>query len=221
MRIAYTNGDNGLMDATDVQSHRLRRVHRLLFSLSLALGILLSLEFRPYDIFLPIFRLEDFFSHQLGLRGSGISAYLAFFLCALLLTASLFLLLWCFRRRPIAEYILLFAGGFTALGVAPVVWLYIKSPYPRRWYPAELAVYLGFALLYLLQKWTIPKATSIVIVALHFGFWFLRFWEYEANPLELLMPIIGFCACLAWVLYVHTEREQSFQASPSATPSRF
>jgi hypothetical protein len=221
MNIAYMNGDNEPVHASPVQSHRLRQVHEVFFSLNISLGIVLGIEFRPYDIFLPIFRLEEFLSHQFGLRGSGTSAYLAFFLCVVLLTALPFLLLRCFRRTSVGEYILIYIAGFTALGVTPACWFYLKRPYPSRWYPAEVVVYFALAILYLLQKWPLSGSASILIASLHYGFWFLRFWEYAQNPIELLMPVVGFCACLAWGIYVPIGRARLLQASPSANASTF
>ena len=184
-----------------VQSARLRQIHELFFSLNVAVGVVMGLDLGYDGVFVPIFRLEHIIYDQLGLKGGGgaTSGYLAFSLCVTLLTAFLFLLMRCFRRTTMMDYILVFVSGFLALGVAPACWFYLRHRYGWNWYPAETAVYWFLAVFYLFRKWTIPVFVTILIVSIHYGFWYSRFSEYEHSPVELLAPIVGFCACLCGV----------------------
>lgn len=204
------------IDVTRVQSCWLRQIHEFIFSLNVALGAVLGVVFGYDGVFVPFFRLEELIYHGLGLKGRAeIAGHSAFFLCVMLLTALLFLLLRWFRWTSVVDGVLIYIAGFLALGVAPACWLYIRRRYGCSWYPAEIAVYLLFAMLFLFQKWTIPAFVTILIVCIHYGFWYLRFWEYPHSPVEILAPIVGFCACLAWGMYVPRARARVGLAAPS------
>lgn len=86
MKVADASGDSEPMDTSYIQGHRFREFHEVLFSVNIALAVIMGLQFRPYDVFLPLFRLEEFFSHQLGPKRSVAPAYLAFFLLVAILT---------------------------------------------------------------------------------------------------------------------------------------
>jgi len=210
-------GNEQPMDVMYVQRCCLRHIHEVLFSLNVALGVVLGLEFGYDGVFVPIFRLEQILYHQVGLKGGGgaTSGHLALFLCTVLLTALLALLVRCFRRTSVMDYILVSAAGFVALGVAPACWFYINHRCGWSWYPAETAVYSFFAVLYLFRKWTMPAVVTILIVSVHYGFWYLRFWEYPHGSAELLAPIVGFCACFVWGIDVPVARARSGLAARS------
>jgi hypothetical protein len=104
------------------------------------------------------------------------------------------------------EHLLIFAAGFLALGAAPACWFYIDHRYGWSWYPAETATYLVLAVMYLFRKWTMPAFVSALVVFIHFGFWYLLFWEHPHGPAELLAPMVGCCACLVWGIYVPMAR---------------
>lgn len=198
-----------------IRSRWPRRIHEFAFSLNLALGMVLGVVFGYQGVFVPFLRLEDFIYHRLGFRGGGgaVAGYSAFFSCVVVLTALLVLSLWRFRKTSVATWTLIHLGGLLALGVAPCDWLLIRPQYPHGWYPAEMVVYLLLALLYLRREETMRAVVAIPLVAFHSGFWYLRYWEYPHSPVELLAPVVGFCACLAWGNYVSKTRTRVKPAS--------
>jgi hypothetical protein len=202
---------------TSLQRVCLRQIHELLFSLNVALGVVLAVVYGYDGVFVPFLRLEDIIYDQMGLKGYGrvTSAHLALFLCVMALTALLLIPMRCLRGTSVMRDMLVSVPGFLALGVTPACWFYINHRYGWSWYPVETAVYFLLALLYLFQKWTIPWSVTILIVCIHYGFWYLRFSEYPHGPAELLAPIVGFCACLVWGIYVPTARARVGWTAPS------
>jgi hypothetical protein len=208
MKVNYGKDDNRQPpDITAVQHLWLRRIHELFFSLNVALGAVVAVVYGHDGVFVPVYRLEQIL-YRMGLTGDGgvISGHVALFLCVVPLAALLFLLLRCFGRTSATEHILVSAAGFFAVGAAPACWFYIYNHYGWSWYPVEAVACLLLAALYLSQKWKVPAFVTVLIVCIHCGFWYLRFWEYPHGPAELLVPISGFCTCIVWGVYVLTAR---------------
>jgi hypothetical protein len=208
----------------------LRQVYELFFSLNVGLGSVVAVAFggglhEHGCVTARFFRLErdvgfwlqHFIYYRLGWQGGGgaVSGYTTLLLYVAVLAALLYFLLRCIRRTPVAKYLLVWAGGFLALGVAPACWFYVDGRYGLPWYPVETAVYCVFALLYLLNKWAVPALVAIPIVCIHYGFWYLRFSECPHGLSELLVLISGFCACLVWGAYVAASRSGASQGGAS------
>jgi hypothetical protein len=180
------------------------RTHEFLFALNIAFGVVLGRVFGYDRIFIPEFRLEQVIYYRWGLKwgGGAFSGYLAFATCVAALGVLLLLLTKLFSSSIARRYILVYAAGISAFGVAPVCSLYIHRRYGRGWYPAEIATYSVAVVLYIVQKWAMPVIATIGIASIHYGFWYLRFWAYGDNPLELVALLLGFCTCIAWIMYV-------------------
>ena len=211
MKVPYPKDDNRQPpDLEAAQDLCLRRIHELFFSLNIALGAVVAVVYGYDGVFDPVYRIGRML-YQMGLTGDGgaISGHVTLFLVVVPLAALLFLPLRCFGRSSLTEHILVFAGGFFAVGVAPACWFYVDSRYGKSWYPMEIIAYFLLAALYLSQKWKVPSFVAALIASIHYGFWYLRFWECTHGPAELLVPITGFCACIVWGVYVLTARVRS------------
>lgn len=180
----------------------LRALHELLFSLNIAFALTTAV-IRGDGVFVPFVRLASFVNHQLGQKSmNAAGGYVAYFVYVAVLTALLIFLLWLFRRTAIMKPILVFAAGLLAVGAAPACWFYIVHWYG--WYPVESIFFILCAALYLARKWPIPTIVTIVLVAIHYGFWGVRFWKYTHNPAEVLIPAVGCFSCLVWGVYVRS-----------------
>ena len=189
------------MSLMQAKGDPVRRVHEFLFSLNAGLAIA-SATILGDGVLVPFVSLARRLNYQLGLSGgSATGGYLAFLVCVVLLTASVCLLLRLFRRVSAIEAVLRWTSGLLAIGAAPACWFFMaRQP---GWYPAESFIYLLCAVLYLRRRWPIPIVPTILFVAVHYGFWGLQFWYYTRhNVAELMVPIVGFCLCLTWGIYV-------------------
>jgi hypothetical protein len=199
----------------------IRWAQRSLFALNLAFGAILGLEFGYDRVFVPVIRLERALYSEWGIRSGGgvVSGYLAFAICVATLGLLVLLIMHLIRSTPVADCVLLYGGGLAAASVAPACWVYIQRRYGLSWYPLEIAVCCVLVLLYAILKRPIPAASAIVIAAIHFGFWGLRVAAYEYNPLGNVAMLIGFCACVAWILYVPNAPPQTPITSSATPPS--
>ncbi|SRR6266568_1057153 len=183
----------------DPKGRWLRILHEFLFSLNIALGLTSALVWR--GVFVPLVDLAFRVNHQLGLKEMDVSGgYLAFLVYVAILTLVPFVLLRLLRRTSTTRWILIFAAGFLAGGIAPAIWFYIVRWYG--WYPIESGIYLLFVAWYLRGRWVTPIVLAVLVATIHFGFWCQLFWEQARNPAVLLLPIIGFLSYLTWVRYV-------------------
>jgi len=202
-----------MIDRMTISNHKpenrnVGRLHALIFSFNVAVGFVLALVFGYDGVFVPILRLERLIYSGWGVTaGDGaVSGYVAFLLCVLAVAGLLFLLLWWFERASVRRHVLVYVGGFAALSVAPLCWVYIESQHGSRWQLVEAAAFLFLAVVYLLRRRALSTRLSVVAACIHYGFWSALFWKYESSPLEMLVPLIGLCSCISWGRYLSTER---------------
>jgi hypothetical protein len=147
---------------------------------------------------------------------------------------------WYLARFRVARALLCVSAGAVALAGFPVVALLYPSSFFQTlafedrfavgfpWLICELVAVLACALLFSLDKWPVPAITSLVVCALHFGFWSWltgmhvnipdegrRYWSVRAlqhGPLWLAFllsiwffwafAVLGFLATLTWGFYL-------------------
>ena len=187
-----------------------------MFSLNIASAIIAGLFLNgPRSVVSALFRMEISIQAFLHLRQTDLHlGYLAFFLPATALTLCIWISLRLYSHTRLTQELLRTVAGFASLAAPAVCWLCEAYIGRRRygWNPLqaiqtyELAVVLVFLTLYLAKKWPIPWWGSILIISLHFAFWFWQFGPYSlllhyGGPL-VLEPIIGLSSTLAWVLYI-------------------
>jgi hypothetical protein len=154
-------------------------------------------------------------------KDSYIGGYFAFFLPALALALCIWTLLRVFSRARLHRQILESFGGIVALAALPIYWLCAtySSNHRSGWNPFsaiqfyELLVVLICASLYLRSHWHIPMWGSLLVILLHYAFWFQQFDTYyifRGNGGSItLLPIIGLMSALAWILYTSRARLRS------------
>ena len=77
--------------------------------------------------------------------------------------------------------------------------------------PFEVTTALVCALLYLSGYWTVPSWAGILILGLHYAFWY---WAPSTNPslpnyAGPIGPTLGFCSAIAWASYVRLRQAQA------------
>lgn len=153
---------------------------------------------------------------------NDIGGFIAFFLLATGLALCIFLLLRVFSRTFLAGEIVPSGAGMVSLVALPASWLYVNYalrhlPIPVApdvyqpslfWPLLESAAALVCSMLFLYGKWPISRSGSIIILALHWGFWGWRFFGpfFWSRPPMLAFSVVGFCSTLTWGLYVSHER---------------
>jgi hypothetical protein len=147
-------------------------------------------------------------------KDSYTGGYFAFFLPALALALCIWTLLRIFSRTRLTAKILRPFAGIAALAGLPVYWLCAMyfSSHQYGWNPLtaiqfyELVVVLICVSSYLLWNWTVPLWGSLIMILLHYGFWFRQFGtDYLLTGYGgsiTLTPIVGLSSALAWILYV-------------------
>lgn len=204
------------------QLPRIRYLHEAASSINLACALaalLFALDLQPAVS--ALFRMDRVISRYLHLlpdirvirvpKDEFTEGYFAFFIPAIGLAVCLWLLLRLFSRRgPIREF-LRSVSGIVALVALPVWWLCLMYVGERRygWNPLtafqfyEVVLVLVSAILYLSRDWTTPDWAVIVIVVLHYGFWF---WQFGPRPFFMgyggpVGAAVGLCAALTWFFY--------------------
>lgn len=178
---------------------RLRLVDELLISLNIALVVVLGLVLGD-GVSVPFVRLADALNAGLGHRpGAFLGGYVALFACVSVLTFCLWLLMSWAHRNPVLERALAYGGGLVAISASPVAWFWTR--HQCYWYPAEVAVCAGLAILWTRKRLALPTPIAVLIAGLHYGFWYLQFWAYGSEPVGLSLPALGFCTCLIWGAY--------------------
>lgn len=165
-------------------------------------------------------------------KDSYTSGYFAFLVLATALALCIWALLRVLRHARLTSEILRSVAEIVALAAAPVWWFCATYSASRRdgWNPFtavqfyEVVLVLVCAILYLSGKWPIPEWGSILIVLVHYGFWF---WQFGPYPFFMgyggpVAPAMGLCSTLAWVFYVRgIEREPTPRPwQPHRNPQR-
>jgi hypothetical protein len=190
--------------------------HEFLFSLNIALLLRWQSARTSFSDLEPRLTWRINAALHLHLHNS-VGGYTAFFALALALALGVFAFASLCAHTSWGEKVLRSIAGVVTLTALPACWLYVTHLFsmrglpnpPRIWLFLELGVAIACAVLYLLARWPFPAWTSILLLALHFGFWGwlllggLYFWR---APAELSFPLAGFCACLAWGMYVARQR---------------
>ena len=152
---------------------------------------------------MPFVKFASFLNQTLGLGAmNATGGYLAFLVYVVALALLLIFVLLLLKNTAIAALILTCAAGFLAVGAAPATWFFIV--HWHGWYPIEVGVALLCVALYLARVWRVPSALTGMLLAIHFGFWSLRFWEYTHDPAELLIPAVGCASAITWSLYIRS-----------------
>lgn len=155
---------------------------------------------------------------------SNVGGNIAFFVLALEVALSVFLLLRILSIFPWLKRFLSMVG-IVSLVALPSAWLYatrLREPFPgmpnapRTWLYLELLATILIATVYLLAKWPFPEWNSIALLILHFGLWA---WLFPVGnyfwlaPFDLVFPLAGLCSSLAWGLYISAQRRSPVDKS--------
>ena len=180
-----------------------RSIHELLFSLNIALTGVSAIVLGD-GVFIPFVKLAGAINYGMGLKtAAGVGGYLAFFLYAMLITAGLFLLLRTLHSQLAVEYMLVYVAGFLAIIAAPACWFIIT--HTAGWYLLEVVLCLALPVGRIFRAWC-ATGIPLALVVLHFAFWGWQFWGYTHNVAELLLPMIGLSAYVAWSAYLGQEQ---------------
>lgn len=212
------------------QTDYARYLHEFLFALNIALAFRLSSARTSFSSSESSLKWQINAALHLDAH-SNVGGYTAFFALALVLALGIFALLRLCSHTFLAKEFLRSVAGIVSLVTLPASWLYVThlSPVPpalpnppRAWLFVELAAAVTCSVLYLLSRWPFPRWSSVLLLALHLGFWTWLslggpyFWR---APVELIFPLVSFCACLAWGLYVARQRSSQLASIIAGTSS--
>jgi len=157
------------------------------------------------------------------------SGYVAFWMPAL----ALALCVWAFLRLSshtrVTRGIRRSVAGFVALFLVPGLWLFGSMPVPpstrltpewiRQLFSGgriiELGVALYCAVLYLKGKWPIPAWRTLVLLALHFMYWFYMVYPFPFAARSIPI-IVSLCSSLVWGGYIRSPRPDNALAGMPA-----
>jgi hypothetical protein len=202
----------------------LRYMHEVLFSLSTAfLGVSLLFLAVP-SLRVPFTHLEVRINLLLHIRQTDlIRGYFEYLIPSAIVALCVATILQMTSGTQLTKEFLRSVSGFMLLLAAPIYWfcLYqvIGWPFgwPYRWAPAELAVAVSLATLYLVGRRPFPMWIGIFFLAGHYFFWY---WIPGSNPgladySGPIAPILGFCSASVWVTYVGRLRRIHDSAMPN------
>jgi hypothetical protein len=192
-----------------------RYLHEALFSLNISLTIVALVFLYSRPVTSALFRMDYSIHRFLHLQQTDLHyGNWAFFLPGTALALCIMISLHFARRAPLTREILRSAGGIAALCSLPAYWLCAMYSGNRRygWNPFhaiqlyEAVLVLLCVVLYLGGEWRVPWWGNLIMILLHYGFWFRQFGtEYlltaYGGPITLA-PIAGLSSTLAWILYV-------------------
>ena len=198
-------------------------LHRVLLSLNLAIaGETLvcvywhGLENRFYRIELLILEKWDIIQFGRPTYRDFSSGYIAFWLPVLLLGLFLWALLWLSSRTRFTREIFRSVAGYVALFVIPGLWIFPSlptAPY-RAWVrilfhrgaAIELAVAVFCTSRYISRRWSITASRSVVLVALHFIYWFHMPYPFPSSA-WLIPYIVGLPSSVVWGAYLRSRQD--------------
>lgn len=203
----------------DNRSLWIQCLHQAATSINVALAMVALLMVGSYPAS-AFFDMDRVISWRLGLldpHHSFTYGYFAFFVPAIPLTVGFFLYLRISVRAKLTRQFLRSGAGLTAL-VAPPFWLLSYTYAENRrygWNPfEEFPVYevlfvLALGITYLTGYWPIPGSTVIIVLLLHYAYWFGQFGRHVffmgyGGPLA---PSAGLFAGLTWVFYLRGLRQ--------------
>lgn len=208
-----------ILQAKWPQSHWVRHIHQLLFSLNLAIGswdlvccYWHGLEAPFYRLDLEILARWNEFRHVPYTDFS--TGYVGFWLPVMLLAASLWTLLELSSRTRFTRQASRSAAGFVALLLIPGLWIIpIPLSFTRAWVlaalrwcaPVEIAVAVFCTTRYIQGKWPLSASRTVALVLLHFGYWFEMTTPFP--PSACFVPyLVGACSSLVWGAYLRFVR---------------
>jgi hypothetical protein len=173
-----------------------------------------------------LFEMDRALSRYLGLlpslhelpkaKDSFTSGYFAFFLPATALAAFLWFLLRRFAQTRSTLVFLRSFAGIAALAASPAWWLCAtyRADVRDAWNPStaiqfyELLLIIFCGILHLSRAWPTCEWGMILIVLLHYGFWFWQFGDrlYFMGYGGPIPPAIGLCDSLLWLLYLRQSK---------------
>jgi hypothetical protein len=204
----------GTMNRDRGKSTTIQCAHEALFSANIAF-VFMALVFQSGSQFAVsrLNSLEFAFNRLLHIRQTDfLRGYWEFFLPGIALAVVIFVTLRLFPAH-FSYNILRSLAGISAVTLAPALFCvtYFRS---HGWNPfgtalfCELLVALFCVLLYLYGKWPTAKFGSLIILLLHYAFWFWQFSPFFAMFLSgwggavAVVPVVGLCSSLAWMLYL-------------------
>jgi len=200
-------------------------LHEAAFSINLALALVAFVFlFDPRPVTSALFRMNEAVYVHLGFFPANVrvwkdhytEGYFAFFVPAVVLAVSLWVLLRRGSRLELIGESLRSLAGFTGIA-APPAWLLCSTYLAERrdgWSPFtaisfyEVVLVLVLTASYLSRQWPNSEWAAIVILVLHYGFWL---WQFGPRPFFMgyggpLAPSAGLCAGLAWIFYLRQVR---------------
>lgn len=196
----------------------LRFTHELLFSLNIALVLVLARTFvTPFS---TLERLAHAINRRLHFPlHSNVGGYAALFTLGAALACCMVLLLHISRNTWLTKQVLHSLAGVASLTALPICWLYVSyvmqqpsvSSNLRLWLLSELAVAVVAVVLFLLSKWFLPAWINAVLLTLHFALWAWAFFGgtyFVRYPSRLIFPVVGLLSVLVWGLYVSRDGRQ-------------
>jgi hypothetical protein len=199
----------------------LQYAHEAAFSLNVAFGcVALALLNGPRPLTNLLTEMEMSINRFFGIRQTDfITGYWEVLIPVAVLGALIWLLLYVSRQTQLARKVLGSLAGLTGLAVAPTIWLSATYVASRRygWDPFrapqffEFALVLFIAIMYVRGASPKPSWRILLLVLVHFGFWF---WQFNPHPFFStysgpVAPAIGLCSSLVWILYAHFARAVS------------
>jgi hypothetical protein len=189
----------------------LRYIHEAVFALNTACAIVFLALASSEKASIPFLRLEIRINHFLRIRQTDfIRGHFAFWIPALGLALSFWVVLRIFSRAELTNRLLRLFAGAAAFFLLPAVWI-CADPH-RGWLlwppygPLELAVVIIVFLLIFCGKWSVSLSVGLVGTATHYLFWYWLFnglhvpsWDAAgySGPGGI---IIALGAAIAWVL---------------------
>jgi hypothetical protein len=212
-----------MREGGSVHNPDFRRLHEVTFSVNVASAIMSGIFlYAPHSIVSRLFSLEAGIETALGMRQTDVHlGYWAFFLPGLALALCIWIALRLSSKTQFTVTVLRSLGGVVAMVTPAICWLcaaYLeKSRYG--WTPLkaiqlyELILVLAGLLLFFGGRWLLPWWGSILVISVHYAFWFWQYGPYSillgfGGPM-VLQPILGLISTTAWLLYIkgHLRRD--------------
>lgn len=183
----------------------LRYLHEALLSLNVAsILVFASFLFAP-AVLVPLAHMEVIINSLLHIRQTDfIRGYFELFIPAVVLAA----LIWAFLRvssgTRAALGVLKVAGG-VFLFFSPAIFWFFRAPRGRSLKMSMLELSLGtvFLVFYLRNKRRVCSAAVLVLLTIHYSFWFWLF----GNPIDwspspgTVIPILALPSAIVWITF--------------------
>jgi chromate transport protein ChrA len=181
-----------------------------LFSLHLAV-VGMSMAFTSIAVSAPFSRMECRINVFLHIRQTDfVRGYFAIWIPSVLVAFLIWFMLRTFASKRLTQRFLRSLAGIITI-VAPLAfWVFTYEmtfwPVGRPYVGAsfEMATAVVCSLLFLSGKWKVPSWVSLLLIAVHYFFWY-------SGPSG---QILGFCSAVAWGLYVSRLRRIEAVGTP-------